>query len=290
MKDLIQEIPEKVIHETLKGIVIPSAPQLIVDLQLEMASSHVQLDKIAEIIVKDVGISGKVIKLINSPFFGLRSHIVSIQHAISLLGVENILNIVNSIALQQSFSNNNLVNMTRFWDNASDVAMTSAFISRLMGIACPDEAYLLGLFHNSGIALLIEKFPRYVDILKLAYSEKSTRITDIENHKIKCNHAVAGYYVAKSWKLPQYICDAIADHHKTQAIFTNEIVCETDKKNLLAILKLAETICKTYKTFGAEPTDYEFETIKEDLLSYLGISAYEFDELKADVFDKCISA
>ena len=176
--------------------------------------------------------------------------------------------------------------MTRFWDNAGDVAMTSAFISRLMGIACPDEAYLLGLFHNSGIALLMEKFPRYSDILKLAYSEKMFKITDIENHKIKCNHAVAGYYVAKSWKLPQHISEAIADHHKTQAIFADEIVCETDKKNLLAILKLAETICKTYKTFGSEPVDYEFESIKEDLFFYLGISSFEFEELKADVVDK----
>jgi len=286
MNECSQEIPEKVMLQTLKGIAIPSAPQLIVDLQVEMAQVNINVVKIEEIVSKDAGISGKVIKLINSPFFGLRRHISSIQHAINLLGVENIINIVNAIAIRQSFSRHNLIDMTRFWDNATDVAMTSAFISRLMGVACPNEAYMLGLFHNAGIALLIEKFPNYADILTSAYSETVFRITDVENQKIQCNHAVAGYYVAKSWKLPLHICEAIADHHKTHAIFADEMSCEANKKNLLAILKLSETICKTYQIFGSAAIDHEFEMIKDDLFCYLGISDYEFDELVEDVHDK----
>jgi len=285
MNDSKKEISDQEIQETLKGIDIPSPPQLIVELQQEMARSNINISNIEAIVSKDVGISGKVIKLVNSPFFGLRSNIGSIQHAINLLGVENIINIVNSIAIRQSFSKHNLVDMTRFWDNATDVAMTSAFISRVLGIACPNEAYMLGLFHNSGIALLIERFPNYSDTLKIAYSETTDRITDVENHHIQCNHAVAGYFVAKSWKLPSYICESIADHHKTHAIFSGEMPYGADKKNLLAILKLSETICKTYQTFGSGSIDYEFEMIKEDLFCYLGISKYEFDELIEDVHD-----
>ncbi len=49
--------------------------------------------------------------------------------------------------------------------------------------------------------------------------------------------------------------------------------------------KLAETICKSYKTFGNEATDYEFENLKGDLFSYLEISEYEFEELKAEMLD-----
>ncbi len=285
MKNITQEVSEHVIEETLRGIEIPSPPQLIIDLQTQMELPGVKIETIAELIRKDVGISGKVIKLINSPFFGLCSKVTSINHAINLLGLQNIINIVNSIALPQSFNHHKLTEMTRFWDNATDVAMASIYISRVMGIAVPDEAYTLGLFHNAGVALLIERFPKYLALLKLAYSEQNCRVTDIENHKINCNHAVAGYYVAKSWKLPVHITEAIADHHKTQPIFSNKIPCEEDKKNLLAILKLAETICKTYKTFGNEATDYEFENLKDDLFSYLEISEYEFEEMKAEMLD-----
>jgi len=287
MINLRQEVSEQVINETLRGIEIPSPPQLIIDLQDQMSSPDVHIDNIANIITKDVGVSGKVIKLINSPFFGMRSHITSIKHAINLLGLQNIINIVNSIAIRQAFASRHTINdMTKFWDNATDVAVVSTYISRIMGIGVPDESYTLGLFHNAGIALLIEKFPHYAEVMKLAYAEKDCRITDIENHKINCNHAVAGYYIAKSWKLPTYVCEAIGDHHKTLPIFAEEVHCDQNKKNLLAVLKLAETVCKTYKTFGAESIDYEFECIKGEVFSYLGISEFEFEELRDEIEDK----
>jgi len=286
MKDLSQEIPEQDIEKALKGIKIPSPPQIIVDLQMELAAININIANIEAIVSKDVGISGKVIKLVNSPFFGLRSNITSVHHAISLLGVQNVINVVDSIAIQESFSSRSLIDMTRFWDNATDVAMTSAFISRLMGISCPNEAYMLGLFHDSGIALLIEKFPNYSELLKLAYAEQTNRITDIENQKIQCNHTVVGYYVAKSWKLPLHICEAIADHHNIHAIFSDTSSTKIEKKNLLAILKLSETICKTYQACSNESVDYEFERIKEDLFFHLGISSYEFDDLKEEVYNK----
>jgi len=286
MINLRQDVSEQVINETLKGIEIPSPPQLIKDLQEQMELPDVHIDIIANIITKDVGISGKVIKLINSPFFGMRSHIVSIKHAINLLGLQNIINIVNSIAIRQTFTSHNISEMTKFWDNATDVAVVSTYISRIMGIGIPDESYTLGLFHNAGIALLIEKFPHYADVMKLAYSERNCRITDIENHKVNCNHAVAGYYIAKSWKLPTYVCEAIGEHHKTLPIFTEEVPCDQHKKNLLAVLKLAETICKTNRVFGTVAVDYEFESLKDELFSYLGISEFEFEDLKAEILDK----
>ena len=82
------------------------------------------------------------------------------------------------------------------------------------------------------------------------------------------------------------ICESIADHHKVDAIFSDQVPCDIEKKKLLAILKLSETICKTNQIFGNEAVDYEFERIKEDLFCYLGISEYDFDELVEDVHDK----
>lgn len=288
MTDITQELSEQDIEQTLKGIEIPSPPQIIIKLQAQMELPDVEIETIVQIISKDAGISGKVIKLINSPFFSIRSHVISISHAINLLGIQNTINIVNSIAIRQTCSGKQLINMASFWDNSADVAMVSTYISRCIGIAVPDEAYTLGLFHNVGIALLVEKFPEYLGLLKQAYSEQSSCITDIESDKINCNHAVVGYYVARAWKLPLHICEAIVDHHAAMAIFSDEQPCKYEIKNLLAILKLAETISKTYTTFGNESTDYEFERIKEGLFFYLGISECDFEKLKAEVIYKVL--
>ena len=114
MKDTTQEVSQHDIKEVLRGIEIPSPPQLIIDLQTQMMLPGVQVEAIAKVISRDVGISGKVIKLINSPFFGLFSKITSITHAINLLGLQNLINIVNSIVLPQSFTSHKLIDMTRF--------------------------------------------------------------------------------------------------------------------------------------------------------------------------------
>lgn len=113
----------------------------MVDLQMEMTMPNVCMDTIMAIIAKDVGLSGSILKVVNSPFFGLRNKITSIKQALSLLGIANVTNIVNSLSIRSSLTDSAIIEMTYFWDNAIDVAMVCAAISRLTGVSSPDEAY-----------------------------------------------------------------------------------------------------------------------------------------------------
>jgi HD-like signal output (HDOD) protein len=244
------DLSEDTAQKLLKGIKIPPQPQIMVDLQMETAMPDVSLTNIAAIISKDIGISGAALKLINSPFFGLRSTITSISQALNLLGVQNIINIINAIALRNAFSYQQLAEITKIWDDAIDVANASAAIAKLTGLASSDEAYTLGLFHDSGIPLLMEKYDDYMQVLNRAYAEPQLRVTDIENAAYETNHAVIGYYVAKAWKLPDYLSLVIADHHKAEPIFADKIDYEPRSKNLLAVLNLAENTCRSYQTLG----------------------------------------
>ncbi|AEG01151.1 HDOD domain-containing protein [Methylomonas methanica] len=280
-----QIITNETTQKLLKGITIPPQPQIMVDLQMEMAMPEPSFATMTKIITKDVGISGSILKVINSPFFQLRNQVTSIGQALNLLGFKNVVNIVNSLSIRSSLSDNAITGLTQFWDNAQDVAMAAAAISKLTGVASPDEAYTLGLFHNSGIPLLMQKFEQYPSVLKRAYAETDKLITDIENEMIASNHSVVGYYVAKAWKLPSYIAQAIADHHKVAPIFADKIACDPSEKNLLALLKLAETTCKTYKMLGNAAVDHEFYRIKTDLLIYIGLSEYDFEDLQAEVIE-----
>lgn len=286
---MTQELAEQTAQTLLKGITIPAQPQIMVDLHMELAMPDPGFSDIAKIITKDVGISGAILKVVNSPYFQLRSQVTTINQALNLLGLRNIANIVSSLSIRSALTDHSIKELTCFWDNAMDVAMASAALSRLTGIGSPDEAYTLGLFHNCGIPLLMTKYPHYREVLQQAYAEPSRRITDIENDKIGSNHSVVGYYVAKAWKLPIYLAQAIADHHKVGPIFADTVSCDKRGKNLLATLKLAETTCQTYKTLGNALLDHEFEMIKHDLLIYIGISEYDFEDLKAEVFEMGLS-
>jgi HD-like signal output (HDOD) protein len=279
------ELSEVTAQKLLKGIQIPPQPQIMVDVQMETAMPDVSLTNIAAIISKDIGISGAALKLINSPFFGLRSTITSISQALNLLGVQNIINIINAITLRNAFSYQQLAEITKIWDDAIDVANASAAIAKLTGLASSDEAYTLGLFHDSGIPLLMEKYDDYMHVLNRAYAESQLRVTDIENAAYETNHAVIGYYVAKAWKLPDYLSLVIADHHKAEPIFADKIDYEPRSKNLLAVLKLAENTCRSHQTLGKVSVHHEFNRIKKNLLLYIGLSEPDFEDLQAEIRD-----
>lgn len=286
---MTNELTDVTTEKLLKGIKIPPQPQLMVDLQMEMAMPNVTLAQIATIISKDIGISGATLKVINSPYFAMRSKITSIHQALSLLGIQNIVNIVNCLSLRNAFSYHDLMAMTKVWDNSMDVAMTCSAVAKLTGIASADEAYTLGLFHDSGVTLLMNKFASYPEVLKRAYQERDQRITDIENSAIETNHAVVGYFVAKAWMLPDILSRAIADHHKAEPIFADEIAYDSRSKNLLAILKVAENTCHSPRALADTENHHEFNRIKRNLLVYLGMSEYDFDDLQAEVRDLLIN-
>jgi len=163
-----------------------------------------------------------MLKFVNSPFYGLANKISSIEQAVSLLGINTVINILNGLAIKGEMSDEAIIELTTFWDTANDIAMVCATIAKKVGYPNPDEAYTLGLFHNAGIPLMLARFENYISVMEKAYSGEHERVIDIENEKFNTNHCVVGYYTAKSWNLPEHICQAIAEHHNTQQVFSTK--------------------------------------------------------------------
>ncbi|HEC29291.1 MAG TPA: HDOD domain-containing protein [Gammaproteobacteria bacterium] len=272
-------------QSVMRGMAIPVQPQIMVDLQMEQAMPDPDIKEIARLISRDVELSGSVLKAVNSPFFGLRNTITSIQKAVMLLGINSVINMVNSIAIRSelsqldNMSDEEINYMNLFWDAAQDVALVSTTIVRQIGFISPDEAYTLGLFHNSGIPLLAARHKNYHEIIKESYSGSTKRIVDVENERLDTNHSVVGFYLAKSWKLSPAICDAIGQHHNTIELFGQGNSKGSDVMNLLAVLKLAEHIVGLYKVLGNTDTDIEWNETRDLIFQYLSISEDDFDEI-----------
>lgn len=283
---LSQEDVEKI----LKGITIPSPPQIIADLQMELAMPDPNLNDMAKLISQDVGVSGSVLKTINSPFYGGRNA-DSIPHAVMMLGMSTIINIVNTLYLRESTSHKEMSDemyqaLNNFWDSATDVARVCLLISQRIRFHHGDTAYMLGLFHNASIPLMMQRFDHYPQLMVDAYAIQSGRVVDVENEVLKSNHAVLSFYVARSWKLPEELCNVIAQHHNGEEIFNTENpVLNYDEKFLLAILKLAEHITSLYRILGNQEHDREWDIIAASVLEVLGISEHDYDDIIAYAAD-----
>ncbi|PWB31739.1 histidine kinase [Pseudomonas sp. SDI] len=280
-----QELSAEQIQQALQGISVPPQPQIMVDLQFEQYMPDPDLDVIAKLIAQDPGLSGALLKLVNSPYYGLTNKIASIQRAVNLLGSRSIINLINAQSIRGEMSDETIVTLNRFWDTAQDVAVTCLTLAKRIGSQAVDEAYALGLFHDCGVPLMLKRFPEYMGVLEDAYASAGAekRVVDTENQVFNTNHAVVGYYTAKSWRLPEHVSAAIANHHNALAVFSDESSRNASLKNLLAILKMAEHICASHRVLGNQGVDHEWNTVGHLVLDYVGLSEYDFENLKQTI-------
>ena len=281
------ELTSEQIQQILQGISVPPQPQIMVDLQMEQFMPDPDLRAIAKLISQDPGLSGALLKIVNSPHFGLANRIASIQQAVNLLGCNTVINLINAQSIKGELTDEAILTLNRFWDSAQDVAMTCLTLAKRIGYQSPDEAYSLGLFHNCGIPLMLKRFPDYMQVLEEAYANatEQCRVVDTENQLLSTNHAVVGYFTARSWRLPEHLCQVIANHHNAFSIFCDEGQRDAQLKTLLAILKMAEHICETYRVLGGQGVDLEWQAIEQLVLEYVGLSEYDFENLHESIRD-----
>lgn len=280
-----QELTSEQIQQVLQGISVPPQPQIMVDLQMEQYMPDPDLGVIARLIAQDPGLSGALLKIVNSAHYGLTNKIASIQRAVNLLGSRSVINLINAQSIKGEMSDETIVVLSRFWDSAQDVAMTSLTLAKRIGSQTVDESYALGLFHDCGIPLMLKRFPDYMSVLEQSYANAGpdTRVVDTENRMLNTNHAVVGYFTAKSWRLPEHVSNAIANHHNALAIFQDESGRNAPLKNLLGILKMAEHICASHRVLGNQNVDHEWNSIGYLVLDYVGLSDYDFENLKESI-------
>jgi HD-like signal output (HDOD) protein len=279
------QLSEEQIYTLLRGFGIPSQPQILVDLKMAQASGQVDLQEIGRLIRKDIYVSGSVLKVANSPFYGLRNPVTSIEHALMMIGTLGVINIVNAVTLRQelvlakNLSDDDTQFLNRFWDSAEDTARVAAVISRELDLGQPDELYLLGLFNNAGIPLMLERFRDYRKVLSQSYELTEGSVTRMENHHYETNHAVLGYYLTRSWKMPKLICDSIGQHHNLQTLFADASHHGSPLLNNVTIMKMAEHIVGLFAILAENQTDREWTELQTPILDYLNLTTDDLDDL-----------
>ncbi len=284
-----QQMSDKDLKEALKGLTIPPQPQILVDIQLEQLSPNPDLKQIAKLISKDPGLAGTMLKIVNSSFFGLNKTVTDIRQAVNMLGLNLVFNILTGISIRGALSDTHIVALTRFWDSAMDLAEACMLLARHFKLRKADEAYLLGLFHNCGIPLLLTRFPDYMTILQASYAQSELPLVEIEWESIKSHHAVIGYYIARSWKLPVALCQIINAHHELNDFFAN-ITAETaaerrEMEQLMCVLKLAEHLVGLPMALAQQQRDVEWIRHGHDIMDRMNLTEDDLDELKADLKD-----
>ena len=200
MSTVSKEAAEKL----LAGIKLPPRPSILAVLMTERNKANPDMRKISTMIARDVVLSAAMLKTVNSPYFGLRRKIDSIDQAVMTLGTDSVFNILSGLVLRTMNSGNN-PQLTRFWDNAENTAFVAALIAKRVPGIPHNIAYTIGLFHDCGIPMMMNRFPDYMATLKLAETFQDRTLTKTEDDRHSTNHATIGYLLSKNWNLSETI-------------------------------------------------------------------------------------
>lgn len=237
------------LEQVVLGLGIPPCPQILLDISIEARKSEPDLNRIEKLICADVGLSAALIKTINSPFYGLRTKVSSIMQAIHMLGLTHLSLMVMGMVLRDFLKGINHVEMGRFWNASTKVAIISSYIAtRLPYIAYEhmhrhidkDEAYTYGLFQDCGIPILLNHIATYKETLGVANQSLDRKFTEIEDDAHGNNHAIVGFLLAKSWGLPDTMYEAIRNHHEHVELAENPNLLSTASRDFIALALLAE--------------------------------------------------
>jgi len=274
------------IVSTMDDLYIPPPPTLFNQIQEAVPD----LRKIAKLIEKDAGLTSKLLQVVNSAAFCLEVKIASVPHASMMLGLDFVLNIVTAVLLRDISDKAKSPELEMFWQVSTETAHYATYLSKKLCIGLPDEAFTLGLFHNCGIPIVLQKYPEYFHIVEKAYADSSAQMNKIERENINCTHAEVGFLISEAWSLPNYISEAIHYHHDLEYIQNVLDKATYDKDpyvqqvaDYLFLLKMAEYFSELHLNIGKSTEHYEWDIVKPWLLLYVDMDEDDFVDLEDEI-------
>ncbi len=264
---------------------IPTLPKILSKISEEMGNDDYSIKDIGELMSLDVSLSSRILRMVNSPFYGFPQRIYSINHAIVLLGA----NVLKSIVISTSVFTVMKEAMEGLWEHSLFCAFTAKYIaaipisgsgkkenkmSKNNGIADADMMFSAGLLHDIGKIITAIAFKDDFKKIMIIAKEDKRPLTDIEHDTLNISHDQLGYMLAREWNLPSSIYLPIKYHHNVN--LASEFKTET------AILNLSDYLTRAMG-IGYSGNTY-IEKINADTVDILNIDLNFIKNIVEEVY------
>jgi putative nucleotidyltransferase with HDIG domain len=200
---------------------LPSLPAVYLELLSELRRRDASVERVAELICRDVSMTAKVLQLVNSSFFGLAVHVHDVHHAAALLGLNALKPLVLSAGVFRQLE-----------ERRVPAALAQQVLEHSVAVGClakklaeaeglhrdeADNALLAGILHDIGKLVLADHFGHNYALVCLAAEKAHLPLLTAELDQFAASHADVGGYLLGLWGLPQDLIEAVALHHDPTA-------------------------------------------------------------------------
>lgn len=222
---------------------LPALPQIVTRILEMLGDEDANVDLLSTHIVNDLAVVGHILAAANAGALGASGRVDSVRQAILLLGISRVRDITLATAIIDRFKAVPPFNVKGLWLHSVGVAVCAQDVAHTARLDV-NAAYTAGLLHDIGQLLLVAFNPEAYARVLLARGARDTDIVPIERELIGVDHAHVGGELARLWKLPEAVADAIAGHHVSE---------QNDPENELAdVVHIAEVLSHALDLGGCE--------------------------------------
>ncbi len=247
-----------------------SLPEIYFELQEGLNDPDKTFQDIGDIIRCDAALAARLLKIVNSPFFGFPSEIETISHAISIIGMNQLTDLALATLVIYQFRGipNSLFNMEKFWRHSMSCGVAARSIAEFRGEKNVERFYLAGILHDIGRLVIFKKEPALAREAFVRSKEQPENIFLSERELMGFDHADVGGELLKAWNLPPRLVEAVAFHHQPQAakrypfeaavIHTSDYIVHVLSVGSDAEFSEPQLHSKSWDIIGMDPDDFEF--------------------------------
>ena len=218
---------------------LPPLPTIVHEVLSVTGCADSSADDVARVLSRDPAIAAKILRVANSPFYGVAREITQISRAVVMLGSIAVRNLVMGICARDTLASavRDVPEHSTLWRHSTAVASGCELIARQAGFKPAEEAFVAGLLHDIGqLAMVIFQPEAFRAVLR--EQRIGGRFLGLERRHLGIDHTEAGYQILSQWGLPESLCEVVRRHHAQQ------IHSQHAPASLLAIVMLADALAQ----------------------------------------------
>ncbi len=197
---------------------LPTLPMLLFRINEIMAKPTSSANDIAAVISKDTALTARILRIVNSAFYGFPSRIDSVSRAVAIIGTRQLSMLASGISVVRMFRDipSDMMDMDSFWRHSIGCGVHARIIASYHGIQNTERLFLSGLLHDIGRLILYSYEPRPARYAIVKARRIDSAVREVECEELGFDHAETGGMLLKRWKLPVLIEHAVRYHHTPQ--------------------------------------------------------------------------
>ena len=200
---------------------LPSLPEIYLKVTELIESEDSSSQDIGDAIQADPSLTAKILKMINSAFYGLSSEVASVPQAISLLGRNQLKQVLLGSILTEVFPDldSEYFSMHHFWEHSVKTAIIARHLAMQNASVIDHEAFFTaGLLHDIGRLIIAQVAPQEMAQINAAVKDDGQNIMQAEAELLGVTHIDIGAKLMRDWNMPSMLIQCLVKHHDEEHI------------------------------------------------------------------------